>query len=310
MKDKLVCEICKKELLIISPSHLRKHNLNILDYRKMFPNAEISSIKIWLGKELSRDHKQKISEANKISTKKLWQNNEYRKIHIEATKQSHNTLEFRNKMSDLKKGIHQSTQTEFTNGHKVPNEWIERMRQKKIGTPSKKKNKNYEELYGYERAQEIREKLAILHKNKKLSESHKKALSESHKRQFLDEEFRKRWAIRFHKKPGPLEQKLIEIINSNNLPFKYTGNLSTWVGSAIGVKNPDFTSSVGKKQVIELLGEYWHQKRPNIRFHQTAEGTKEHYKKAGFDCLIIWDYEINKDPQQVLQKIKAFSESN
>lgn len=35
-----------------------------------------------------------------------------------------------------------------------------------------------------------------------------------------------------------------------------------------------------------------------------------HYKKAGFNCLIIWDYEVKKDPNAVLQKIKAFSESN
>jgi len=51
-------------------------------------------------------------------------------------------------------------------------------------------------------------------------------------------------------------------------------------------------------------------KKTEYPFSSTAEGTKEHYKKAEFNCLIIWDYEIKKDPQHVLQKIKAFSEAN
>lgn len=306
MKNKVLCEICKKEFSIISPSHLRKHDLTILDYKGIFPNSKISAVKIWLGKNLSEEHKEKISEANKISTKKMWQNPEYKKLHIEGIKFSHDTLEFRDRMSEIKKGKHQSLKTEFKKGHHQPTEWIEKMRQKKIGIPSKKRGKSYEKLFGSEKAQLIRQKLAELHRNKKLSEIHKQAISKAHKENFLNENYRKNFGQRFHRKPGILEEELINLINSNNLPFQYTGDGKFWIGN----KNPDFRNTAGKKQVIELLGEYWHQTRQNIRFHQTAEGTKEHYQKAGFNCLIIWDYEVKKDPQQVLQKIKAFSESN
>jgi very-short-patch-repair endonuclease len=302
MENEILCEICKKEFSIINSQHLKNHNITISEYKKIFPNSKF----------VSANSKEKIS----ISTAKLWQTPEYIKSHIEATIRSHNILEYKLKASKGQKLSYQNNperKEKIRNkllGHKVSDVTKEKIRQKKIGILSEKRGKSYDELYGYEKSLEIRQKQANQHKNKKFSEYHRRVMSETHKRKFLDENFRRSWAIRFHKKPGPLEQKLIEIINSNNLPFKYTGNLSTWVGSTIGVKNPDFMSSVGKKQVIELLGEYWHQKRPNIRFHQTAEGTKEHYQKAGFNCLIIWDYEIKKDPQQVLQKIKAFSESN
>jgi len=248
----------------------------------------------------------KLSKINSVVTKKLWQNPEYRKSHIEATKRSHNTLEFKNKMSMIKKGKHQSPSTEFHKGYHQPVEWIEKMRQKKIGVTSDKRGKNYEELYGNQRALEIRQKQAQKHINKKLSEVHRQAISKAHKQNFEDKNYKKKWARRFHRKPGPAEKKMIELINSSDLPFKYVGDYKLWIGN----KNPDFVHNQGKTQVVELFGEYWHQTKPSIKQHQTAEGTMDHYKKAGYKCLIVWSKELKKDPQLVLQKIKAFSESN
>jgi len=42
-KGKVVCQICGKELLIISPTHLKKHNLTVEQYQKRFPNAPSTS---------------------------------------------------------------------------------------------------------------------------------------------------------------------------------------------------------------------------------------------------------------------------
>lgn len=37
------CEICKKELLMITPAHLKKHQLTVKEYKKLYPNSIISS---------------------------------------------------------------------------------------------------------------------------------------------------------------------------------------------------------------------------------------------------------------------------
>lgn len=43
-KNKPMCQICGKSLLVISASHLKyKHNIRYADYKKRFPNAPLSS---------------------------------------------------------------------------------------------------------------------------------------------------------------------------------------------------------------------------------------------------------------------------
>jgi len=255
------------------------------------------------GRKHSTETKEKIS----LGVKKWIQNNpeKFREIYEKQKGKLKHSENFKKKISEIKKGKHQSSATEFKEGHKIPKVWIESMRQKKIGISSKKQNKTYEELYGFEKAEQIKRQLSEKHKNKRLSEAHKKAISDAHKRNFEDENFKHQWASRFHRKPGPAEGKMIELISSSGLPFKYVGDYKLWIGN----KNPDFIRTQGKNQVIELFGEYWHQTKSSLKQHQTAEGTVEHYKGAGFNCLIIWSREL-RNPQQVLQKIKAFSESN
>jgi hypothetical protein len=42
-KGKLICQICGKPFLVISPRHLAKHNIKYQDYTKRFPKAPLSS---------------------------------------------------------------------------------------------------------------------------------------------------------------------------------------------------------------------------------------------------------------------------
>ena len=42
-KGKVVCQICGKSFLVISPLHLKKHNISFGDYVKRYPNAPVSS---------------------------------------------------------------------------------------------------------------------------------------------------------------------------------------------------------------------------------------------------------------------------
>jgi very-short-patch-repair endonuclease len=99
----------------------------------------------------------------------------------------------------------------------------------------------------------------------------------------------------FKASPNKAERTLINIINNNNLPFRYSGNGDVWLGN----RNPDFINTNGKKQVIEFLGTYWH---PLF----DGANRKEHYKQYGFDCLVIWEDEI-KDLAKVTCKIQQFS---
>lgn len=42
-KGKVICQICGKSFLVISPMHLKKHNIVFDDYVKRYPNAPISN---------------------------------------------------------------------------------------------------------------------------------------------------------------------------------------------------------------------------------------------------------------------------
>lgn len=103
-------------------------------------------------------------------------------------------------------------------------------------------------------------------------------------------------------KPTKLELKLNRLLQVN-LPneFKYVGNGEFILGS----KNPDFLNINGKKQVIEVFGNYWHTQK-DMPYHQTEQGCKEYYKQYGFDCLIVWEKELNLSEEQIINKIKVF----
>lgn len=100
-------------------------------------------------------------------------------------------------------------------------------------------------------------------------------------------------------KPNKLEKKLIDIIEKNNLQFKYVGTGEFRLGN----KSPDFLNINGKKQVIELFGNYWH----GVRARETGEDRIQHFKKYGFNTLIIWENEL-KNEQMIVEKIKNFAE--
>lgn len=52
----------------------------------------------------------------------------------------------------------------------------------------------------------------------------------------------------------------------------------------IGGKIPDYVRMDGKKQVIEVFGTYWHNE-------EEEEERIEHYRKYGYDCLVIWEWD-------------------
>lgn len=93
-------------------------------------------------------------------------------------------------------------------------------------------------------------------------------------------------------KPNKVEKMFIELINKYKLPYKYVGDGNFWVRNA----NPDFINVNGKKEVVEIFGDFWHNPKLNkyCNHDHTEKGRKLIFKKYGFDCIVIWEREFNK----------------
>lgn len=95
-------------------------------------------------------------------------------------------------------------------------------------------------------------------------------------------------------RPTRPELKVLQIIEDNQFPFKYVGDGEV----VIGRKCPDFINIDGKKQIIELFGDYWHKK-------QNPQDRIDLFAKYGFSTLVLWEHEL-KNPNAVLTKLKEF----
>ena len=83
-------------------------------------------------------------------------------------------------------------------------------------------------------------------------------------------------------KPNKLEMRF-NLFLDEHFPgkFKYVGDFYCWIAG----KNPDFIDFKNKK-IIELFGDYWHKgEDPQFRIN--------HYKKHGYDCLVLWEHECS-----------------
>jgi len=104
-----------------------------------------------------------------------------------------------------------------------------------------------------------------------------------------------------HRKPNKLELRLIGLIQRNRLQFQYVGNWELLAGG----KCPDFVSTNGKKQLIELFGDYWH----SVKARETAEERMAHFKRFGYETLIIWEHDL-QDERATLKMICDFACDN
>jgi len=99
-----------------------------------------------------------------------------------------------------------------------------------------------------------------------------------------------------HARPNKEESTLLDLLNTH-FPgdWQYVGDGSVTFGRL----NPDFINVNGKKQIIELFGEYWHkpeeeQQRINI------------FAGFGYFTLVIWASEL-QNLEATIAKIKAFT---
>ena len=198
------------------------------------------------------------------------------------------------KISKAHKGKHHSPKTEFKKGL-IP--WCKGKKNCFSKEALEKIIKNHADFsgenhpfFGKKHSLKVKEKMSISAKknwNKKIyRERMLKLLFSS-------------WAIL----PNKPEKKLISIIKRHNLPYKYVGNGALTINGFC----PDFINCNGEKKIIEFFGEYWHNTRGNIKYHQTEKGRKAIFAEYGFKTLIIWESELNTlSEKEILRKISEW----
>ena len=103
-------------------------------------------------------------------------------------------------------------------------------------------------------------------------------------------------------RPTKPELQLQAILNRHFPQFKYNGDFS--LGVTLGGLIPDFVNVNGKKEVVEVFGEYWHS-RDDKGWNYTELGRIMAFNSLGFKCLVIWDNEL-KDERAIIAKIKRW----
>ena len=101
-------------------------------------------------------------------------------------------------------------------------------------------------------------------------------------------------------KPNKPEKLLNKLLN-NLFPkeYKFVGDGKIILGGF----NPDFININGQKKIIELYGDYWHNRPDSKSKHKRRINA---YKKFGYKTLIIWEHELKKI-DKTKQKIMEFN---
>jgi len=130
---------------------------------------------------------------------------------------------------------------------------------------------------------------------KKLSVDHIAKLREASLRNWANDGYVKNVLCQTRKRPTSPER----IVSLWFPELRYTGNGIWWRKLANGKnKNPDFKIT-GQNKVIEIFGDYWHR-------GENPRKLIDLYKQAGIDCLVIWEKEINRQPEITTGKISQF----
>ncbi len=121
-----------------------------------------------------------------------------------------------------------------------------------------------------------------------------------------DSEFVKKMMVAFHKKPTKPEKQLETILNKHFPQYQYNGDGR--LGIMIGGLTPDFPNVNGKKDLIEVFGDYYHS--PEVlgdRWQGGELGKIMVYNSLGWRCLVIWEHELRELTEgQIIDKVRVF----
>ena len=167
---------------------------------------------------------------------------------------------------------------------------------------------------------ETRQKLSLANKGKQNTLGHK--LTEEHKQKikvWMEEAWSNpnsnfgtpQWikAVLDGMRLRPTKpEKELDSLLTEHFPnqFAYNGDFSQ--GVILNRMIPDFININGRKCVIEVFGEAFHNPKEAwkpIAYKSTEEGRIEAYEEIGFKCLIIWSREL-RNPNKVLARLNQF----
>ena len=146
----------------------------------------------------------------------------------------------------------------------------------------------------YRRSAETKRKLSEAGKGRHCSKETRQKLSEALKCCWQDPRHARK--VLAHKNLNEGERKLDTILQAL-FPGKFALNIRAEV-MVLGGKVPDFVNVNGKKQVIELWGNWWHR-------HDDPQDRIDYFKQFGWNTLIIWEREL-KDEVKLKQRLRAF----
>jgi G:T-mismatch repair DNA endonuclease (very short patch repair protein) len=170
-------------------------------------------------------------------------------------------------------------------GRKTSDETKEKIRISKLGI----RNPNFNKSPSKQTIEKMKESLQKASKRPEAIEKRRKIMLKRWRNPDDAAKMFKNLDIR----PNKLELRFKNFLDEN-FPneWKYVGDGYTWIAG----KNPDFMNINGKKQLIELYGNYWHR-------DDNPQDRIDHFKKYGFDTLIVWEEEL-KDTNKLLQTVK------
>ena len=97
-------------------------------------------------------------------------------------------------------------------------------------------------------------------------------------------------------KPNKIELRLYNIVN---VLFPKEYKLNVKAGLILNGRIPDIINVNGQKKCIELFGNYWHR-------NDSVRKKKNHYKRLGWDCLVIWERELKNMPK-IIKRLREFN---
>jgi len=261
------CRLCGKEFAILNSNHLKPaHGIDFFEYRRMFPDAPTCS------EELSC----KLSGQTRTEEQK---ENISRGISEDA----------RQRIRESNKG------NKGCLGYLHSEEALRKIREAHLGKTHSEATKRLigESSASRTASEETRQKMREAHTGITKSAETRQLLSESRKESWKDPEYQQKQKDARNLKPTEPEV-FVQRTLDKHFPgeWKYVGDYQFRVGG----RNPDFLNVNGKKQVIEVFGMFWHEE-------SEEEERIAHYKKLGFDCLVIWEYD-SLDEDLIVEGIK------
>lgn len=127
-----------------------------------------------------------------------------------------------------------------------------------------------------------------------------------------DPELSRRRLKALQKKPTKPEARIINILNEFSIrDWEYVGDGQVKLAGLY----PDFINVNGKKKLIEVFGRGYHDPAKPYLKRELELYRQEPYRKAiyaslGFDCLVLWDDEMEKfSDEEIADRIKTFTKS-